>query len=273
MDLATESTAPILEPGQGRMHFDLERRTPAPGLAAHVERHWIVSWALPGEDPFEQEILPNPCVNLAAEPGLVAVWGIPRTRSRHLLKGSGSAVGTKFRPGGFAGFVDGPAHALNDAVVPLGRLFGAPGRRLATRLEAAQGDPAAHIEAVEAFLLERLPEPDPRFELVAAVVDDMLTGAPDTTVAALARGHAVSERTLQRAFRDYVGVSPKWVLKRYRMHVAAERIAAGEAPDAARLAGELGYFDQSHFIGDFTDQIGRTPGDYARACAAAAGRS
>ena len=84
----------------------------------------------------------------------------------------------------------------------------------------------------------------------------MLVVEPATTVAELADRFAVSQRTLQRAFADCVGVGPKWVLQRYRMHEAAERIAAGEPPDAAALAFDLGYFDQSHFIRDFTTQIG-----------------
>jgi AraC-like DNA-binding protein len=84
----------------------------------------------------------------------------------------------------------------------------------------------------------------------------------------LARRHGISARTLQRLFRRYIGVSPKWVLKRYRVHEAAERIAAGEAPDAARLAAELGYFDQSHLIRDFTAQVGCSPGRYAALCTA-----
>jgi AraC-like DNA-binding protein len=107
---------------------------------------------------------------------------------------------------------------------------------------------------------------------VRAVVGDMLVAAPGTTVAELAERHAVTPRTLQRAFADFVGVGPKWVLKRYRMHEAAERIAAGEASDGASLALDLGYFDQSHFIRDFTAQIGLPPSAYERACAAAAGR-
>jgi AraC-like DNA-binding protein len=61
-------------------------------------------------------------------------------------------------------------------------------------------------------------------------------------------------------------------MKRYRMHEAAQRIAAGESDGGARLALDLGYFDQAHFIRDFTEQVGRSPGVYARACAAGAGR-
>jgi AraC-like DNA-binding protein len=182
------------------------------------------------------------------------------------------AVGTKFAPGGFAGFRGGHTFELNDRVEPLASVFGESGTRLERELAGCAGDPAAHIAAVEDFLRDRLPEPDPRYDLVREIVSDVLVTAPETTVAELAGRHAVSPRTLQRLFRDFVGVGPKWVLKRYRMHEAAERIAAGEVDDPARLALDLGYFDQSHFIRDFTAQIGRSPGAYARACAAASGR-
>jgi AraC-like DNA-binding protein len=181
-------------------------------------------------------------------------------------------VGTKFLPGGFAGFLDRPVSQLSDRIVGLPELFDSDGIHLERALADAVGDPDAHLGAVETFLGERLPGPDPRYEIVRAVTAEMLTQPPATTVAALADRHAVSARTLQRLFRDYVGVSPKWVMKRYRMHEAAQRIAGGESDGGARLALDLGYFDQAHFIRDFTEQIGRPPGAYARACAAGAWR-
>jgi AraC-like DNA-binding protein len=267
---ATTSTQGILQPAEAAASFTLTRLPPADDLAEHVERHWIVAWDRRDREPFEQRILPHPCVNLVAEPGLVAVHGIPSRVSAHRLEGQGMAIGTKFRPGGFAGFHRGPASALRDRALALSEVFGAAGDRLEPDLAARAGDPDAHIEAVETFLRARRPAPDPRFMLVREVVADMLAGPPETTVAELARRHGVSERTLQRLFGRYVGMAPKWVLRRYRMHEAAERIAAGEAGNIPRLALELGYFDQSHFIGDFTAQIGCSPGVYARACRAAA---
>jgi AraC-like DNA-binding protein len=74
----------------------------------------------------------------------------------------------------------------------------------------------------------------------------------------------ISKRTMQRLFSQYVGVSPKWVIKRYRLHDAAEQVASGSIEDWARLAAELGYFDQAHFIKDFKKLVGQTPGEYAR---------
>lgn len=269
---ASETTHGILEPTLGRRMFELSRRPPASDLAAHVALHWIVTWELDAGDSFTQEILPHPCVNLSSEPGLIAVYGIPLTRSPHTIESTGMVVGTKFRPGGFAGFIDCPADELNDRKVPLPDLFGDAGSELEHSLASLAGDPDGHVAAVEDFLRERLHRADPAFDLVSSVVEEMLSAPPATTVAELAERHAVSPRTLQRHFRDYVGVGPKWVLKRYRMHEAAELIAAGEVDDMAALALDLGYFDQAHFISDFNAQIGQTPLAYARACAAAAGR-
>lgn len=272
MAQTAETTHGILAPQIGRAHFELSRRSPSADLAAHVQRHWIVRWDLREGAAFTQVILPHPCVNLVAEPGRIAVHGIPLGRSPHRLEGAGVAVGTKFRPGGFGGFLGSPAGELNGRSAALGEIFGTQGERLEQWLGALAGDEDRHIELVEQFLRERLPAPGPRYELVREVVAAMLAAAPGTTVAELAERRAVSLRSLQRAFRDLVGVGPKWVLKRYRMHEAAERLAAGEARDGASLALELGYFDQSHFIRDFTAQIGVSPSAYERACGGAAGR-
>lgn len=74
------STQGILEPGSAATRFVLTRTEPSPDLRDPVERHWVVRWALPEGEPFVQEILPHPCVNLAGEPGLIAVHGIPLGR-------------------------------------------------------------------------------------------------------------------------------------------------------------------------------------------------
>jgi AraC-like DNA-binding protein len=263
----TTSTHGILRPDAAAMRFELVRRAPSGDLAEFVERHWTVHWRLPAGMAFTQEVLPHPCVNLVTESHLVAVHGIPVSRGRKRLEGSGSATGTKFRPGALSALTGLPAARLVGASLPLPRVFGDRTGALETELASAAGDADAHIRLVERFLRERHRGPDPRFALLREVVADMLVADRTLNVGDFARRHAVSQRTLQRLFREYVGVSPKWVLKRYRVHEAAERIASGETEDAAWLAADLGYADQPHFIRDFTAQVGCSPGEYARACA------
>jgi AraC-like DNA-binding protein len=265
----TTSTRGILRPEAVGRVFSLRRTAPAEDLGHLVERHWIVAWDLRGRPPYRQEVAGHPCVNLVFEPHGAAVFGVQRRPDARVLSGHGWGVGTKFRPGGFSGFHDRPVHELTDRFASLEDVFGPDGARLAAE-GAAVLDAAAKISVVEAFLRDRMPPPDPEVELIHAVVLDMLEVPPGTTVDEVARRHAVSTRTLQRLFRRHVGVGPKWVLRRYRLHEAAEQLAAGERRDWTSLALDLGYFDHAHFIRDFRAAVGRSPAEYEAQCAALA---
>jgi AraC-like DNA-binding protein len=80
----------------------------------------------------------------------------------------------------------------------------------------------------------------------------------------------LGERALQRLFSDYVGVSPKWVIRRSRLHDAASRLANAEDVNLTQLAQELGYCDQAHFARDFKTIVGRSPSDYRRSAGSGA---
>jgi AraC-like DNA-binding protein len=210
-------------------------------------------------------------VNLAFEGGRGTVHGIPTHRASRRLEGSGWALGTKFRPGAFRQFTAIRAPELVGRVVTVEEAFAAgDGGKLRAAINARSPDLEAMIEAVEAYLREHRTPVDPAGELLREIVAEMLVAPSGITVSEIARRHGMSTRALQRLFRSYVGVGPKWVLRRYRLQEAAERIAAGEVEDYASLALDLGYFDQAHFNRDFRAMVGRAPSEYARACAVAA---
>src|SRR5262249_19137999 len=124
---------------------------------------------------------------------------------------------------------------------------------------------ASMIAVATAFLRERLPARDPRAEEAAAVVGRILDDREIRRVDDVARRCGSGPRTLQRLFSEYVGVGPKWGIRRDRLPEAIERMDAGPVVDWPSLALELGYFDQAHFIRDFKALVGRTPADYVRA--------
>jgi AraC-like DNA-binding protein len=262
-------TRGILHPQAGASRFALTRHAPSAEIASRVDRHWIVRWDLRGRSPYTQEVLPHPCVNLVFEGGRGRVFGVVRAKFSRRLEGAGTAIGTRFLPGAFAGFVEVPMTGLVGRSLPVGEAFGADGARLERGVAAAGDDLAEGVAAVESFLAARLPEADAGYELVAAIVGDMLRLPPGERVEDVARRHGLSARTLQRLFRRYIGLGPKWVLQRYRLHEAAERMASGEADDLTRLALDLGYFDLAHFTGHFRRAVGRSPSAFLRGAAAA----
>ena len=86
----------------------------------------------------------------------------------------------------------------------------------------------------------------------------------------LSRAVGIGQRTLQRLFLDYAGVSPTWVLRRYRLLEVAEAVRGGEQVLWTAVAADLGYADQAHLIREFRAATGRTPAAYARAQGAGA---
>lgn len=261
----------IVDPAAASRAFTLERLDPAPDLAPYVERHWVVSWDLAPGVEFAQTIVPHPCVNLVVEPRLFAAHGTPAGLSTKHLSGRGVAVGTKFRPAGFHAFLGRALTELRDRTVPATEIFGPLAAETAEGVLAAagRGDTAAALAVVTTLLRSAAPVLDPRAEVINALVADVVAArlGPSPTVEDLAARAGVSVRTLQRDFTTFVGVTPKWLLQRHRVHLAAERIAADPRCDLAELATQVGYYDQAHLTADFTFVVGLAPGAYARRCA------
>ena len=122
---------------------------------------------------------------------------------------------------------------------------------------------------LDAYLGARLPARDLHAEEAGDLVKLVATRADVRRVADLVRLSGRSERTLDRLFARYIGVSPAWVVRRYRLKAAAARLTACPPADAREVAWELGYADQAHFIRDFRAIIGMTPGAYAQSRAEA----
>lgn len=259
--LSTTSEYGIL--GVRDVDFRLDRYPPAPDLAELVERHWVVSWALPPGRRASVTLLPHPCVNVVLDRGVLAIAGVGRERFTYAFTGEGRVFGTKFRPGAFLPFLGRPVSALTDVTLPAARLWGPSADALAASLTGPVPELVARMEA---FLRERRPEPDPQVAVVGRIVAALLHDREVTRVEDIVERFGIPARTLQRLFGRYVGVSPKWVLRRYRLHEAAARLAEERDRPWAEVAAELGYFDQSHFIRDFGAAIGLTPAAYAQAC-------
>lgn len=257
----------ILVPHFAAGAFRHERLAPCTALAGLVEHYWFVGWDMQGQPPQQQETLPHPNVHLVVEHDTDGVYGVHTARYTKQLAGQGFAFGIKFRPGGFRPFLGCAVAQIADQRVALAEVFGADADALARQLRACVGAGEA-VPALAAlaqdFLLARLPAPDAKAESAAQLVAAIAADPALLTVDALAAQSGMDKRSLQRLFQQYVGVGPKWVIKRYRMHEAVAQLQAGAAPELAQLALKLGYYDQAHFIKEFTALVGQPPGAYQR---------
>jgi AraC-like DNA-binding protein len=268
-----ESTRGILRADLAKERFQVVKTAPDPALAPFVEYFWVLDWDLRGLPLHRQQVITHPAVHLTFTSYLTS--GRTRARIAGVVRGEfveeiadlGRVVGAAFRPGGFRPFLGAPVSTLTDRFADVAEVFGAPGRELCGVVFGAP-EPATAIDRLTVFLLGRGPEPDPAIDEVAEIVRRIAAAPGLVRVGELAGLLGMTPRRLQRLFQDYVGVGPKWVIRRYRLQEAAERAAAGEL-DLAGLAAELGYADQAHFTRDFTAAVGISPARYARECAPA----
>ncbi|MFE5514771.1 DUF6597 domain-containing transcriptional factor [Streptomyces sp. NPDC056529] len=290
-------TRGIVDPAGLLSRVRFRRHLPAPELRPYLEHYWLIDWELP--EPYASHVVPHPSVNVVFQrygpPGAPAagahvsaeVSGIGLGLFTHKLTEAGRVCGIQFRPGGFRPFAPAwPVSTWTGRRVPLTDVFpGAPDSR---STPAFPGDPESHdapassdataavltpdedharVAALDAFLLAHGPAPDPAADHAMELVELVRSDRTVRGTSQLAAASALSARSLQRLFASHVGVGPKWVILRYRIHEALERAEAAEtagAPDWAALAAELGYSDQAHLVRDFTATIGVPPTAYAR---------
>jgi AraC-like DNA-binding protein len=263
LESTVEKSRGILKPILGEKKFHLARPLPTEDLSFFVEHYWIVSWDLKERESYVQETLPYPCIHLVFEKDQTKVFGVMTGKFSRLLENKGRVFGVKFKPGGFYPFVKVPVSTFTDTFLSFQDAFSVDVSTLEDALLSHE-DEGEMREIVERFLCERLPERDENVTEVNRIVEAIIVHPEITRVDDIVSCLNLKKRTLQRLFSQYVGVSPKWVIKRYRLHEVAERLEAGDVVDGARIASELGYFDQAHFIKDFKAIVGKTPAQYAK---------
>lgn len=259
----------ILNPRAARHKFELARYAPSADIGFFVERYWIIRWDLRGQPPYTQETLPYPCVNLVFEADNTYIWGVDTGKFARVLEGRGRVFGIKFRPGGFYPFLNAPVSSFSDSTLEFADVFGMDCQSLEQAILPLDDDSAA-VAIAEQFLRQHLPAPDDTITLVNDIIDCIIADRTITRVDDIVRQMHITKRTLQRLFNHYVGVSPKWVIQRYRLHEAAEQLEQNPQVDLTKLAQSLGYFDQAHFINDFKSVVGLPPAEYARRSASEA---
>ena len=257
-------TRGIVDPAEFLARVDFRRPEPAEPHRPYVEHYWLIDWDL--EQPYVSHVVPHPAVHIVfqqfeGEDPFVEVAGVQHGLFTQKLEGRGRVCGIKFRPGAFRAVApERPVTEWTGRRVRQPEVF--PDTDPATIL--APADESARIAALDAFLLTLGPRPDPQAELATALVDRIRTDRTIRRVTDFARAEGMSVRLLQRLFAGYVGVGPKWVILRYRIHEALERAGTEEAVDWAGLAADLGYADQAHLVRDFTATVGVSPTAYAQ---------
>jgi AraC-like DNA-binding protein len=261
---------------EGRMMTQIY--TPHPSLAVYV----ALCWFHEGTDahPTFERVLPDAATNIIIKlgddpfrlydeslaPSLSVLHSIvtgPRTESAVIDTASQKlTIGVHFKPGGAYPFFDIPAHAVQDAAVPLDALWGREASVLRERLLEAP-TLASRFQQLEQFLLARLQPTQSHHPAVDYALRAWQRAPLEQPVAELAAQGGYSTRHFIQLFREQVGMTPKRYCRVQRFQAALDQMRQGKPIEWADLALACGYYDQAHFINDFKAFSGFTPTAYA----------
>ena len=227
---------------------------PSAALAPFVQRIWSAQWRIPAGEHRVQPILPYPSANLVLGRGTADILGVVTRAAIQRLEGVGSAFGAKLQPGALRAF--GVERPSRDKSAPAADLLAGP------PLCRMSEDPEAIAREIESYLLAHAPNHDAISLKARESVELAENDREIVSVSRLAHALRLSVRSVQDICQRALGVSPKWLIRCFRLQDALVRLGVGSDVNLSGLAQELGYFDQAHFTRDFKRVTGVSPGRY-----------
>ena len=167
-------------------------------------------------------------------------------------------VTVDFKLGGAAPFFTAPISEAHNQLVELDQLWGRDGNLLRERLLEAR-KPERMLRILETVLLEHLVRPQEPDSAIPFAARAFERGLPVSEVTARV---GLLPKTFVRRFRNRLGLSPKRFARVRRLQRVLQTIKDPGPIDWCQIAAGHGYADQAHFIHDFRDLTGLTPGAY-----------
>ncbi len=177
--------------------------------------------------------------------------------------GSIELLGISFWAGGAYPFLGVPLTELRNETALLDALDRGTLLRLHEQLYEAESLPA-RVQLLDDWLLRRLAQGKTRLPLIPASLALLANTSERRSIPEVAQQLGISQRQLERLYHEQVGMAPKQYARLLRVETA--RLALKQTPGQpqTRLAVDLDFYDQSHFIREFRAVVGMTPQQYVQ---------
>ncbi len=146
---------------------------------------------------------------------------------------------------------------LTDTGLISNPLYELVGRDTIDRVEK-QDSAEIVAEKLQLILVELLRKPPLQF-LLEKCLEEIYASRGNIPVNELAERLDISERSLRRQFKEYVGIGIKKYEKTIQFNSVFETISNGNHEEIYRMALEHGFYDHAHFINFFTELLGTSP--------------
>jgi AraC-like DNA-binding protein len=190
-----------------------------------------------------------------------------RTRPITIPSGKGSKMLiVAFKKGKAHPFYPLPMSELSDFVVEADLVLG---RNILDLREQLLASPSADhmFKRVEQFLLRRAGDalaPDTPARCVEYALTSILHQPDRLGFRQLSEKIGYSQKHFIRLFKQQVGTAPKQYMKIMRFQRAVIELEKDRSAHWSEVAVRNGFYDQAHFIHEFRNFSGFTPGEYLR---------
>lgn len=166
-------------------------------------------------------------------------------------------VGISFFPAGAYPFLKVPLSEFSNKTILLDDLFIDFGSQINSLQETVpDSDRIDELEKILLRLIDLSLIPEDELNLVISKIyfqnDKMKVDEYCNQI-------GISQKSIERYFKKYVGINPKPFIKLTRFQKALKQILDGNYDNLTSLSYDLDYFDQTHFIKDFKSYMGTTP--------------
>ena len=249
---------------------------PPARLEPFVDCIWVLAAAKGDAEPEPEIVLPDGKTELVVHFGdaFLKLEGSSYERQarvlmsgqlteRIMLKPTGEigVVSIRFKAAGAARFFDVPYEEIVDRVVDFADFEPAFSATIHERVARA-GSHDERLAAMIAVLEERLTRESKEDIFVRQACQYIVRSEGEYSVQELVKLIGFSERQLERKFKRQVGITPKILSRLMRFQKFLAMAKEANTLTLADAATACGYYDQSHFIRDFTKFSGMSPMKY-----------
>ena len=178
------------------------------------------------------------------------------------LSGTVGMVGIVFRPAGLGTLFNLPIAELTNERLNLADILRGSAVRELTEKIAESATHQERIDLLTQFLNLKLWKNEHRFDNVDFAANRIVDCKGIINVGDLMTDLFMCRRQFERKFFQKVGLSPKYYARIRRLGFLCSIMSGKRQVNWQSLLFDCGYYDQAHFIKEFTEFLGRTPTNY-----------
>ncbi|MEJ8844550.1 helix-turn-helix domain-containing protein [Lacibacter sp. H375] len=193
----------------------------------------------------------------------LSLFGKSSTEDSWTINNTTTIIAYFFKPFALSTVFNVPAKTIMDAALDLSIWSPHKTNALKTQLAYASST-EKKTEVLDHLLIEQLQQNKKECEIIKYATDEIMCN-PDTEIlSAILTKLNINERTFQRTFKKYVGVTANQYRRICQFQVSFDQLRGKEFTKLTDIAYDNGFADQSHFIRSFKEFTQTTPNDYLK---------